>query len=250
MKRFGLFAAVLVAAALAFLLAGCNSGSDDDFYIPPPADTFLELENLTFNNTTDLLKYYSLTSGEEVDSAEANATNWDIAIERHASSMLVIYTNSGDTAAEAGSSGDGGVWFTEKNDFDDVNFDDRVTDFSGDNAEYAPYVTDVSRWLSATSSSAISIQKMNVMTYFGYVNGDGLASGTSFGTSGLSVYAFNKKAAYYKSNGSNMPPQYAPTRRVYIIRHADGSGYSKFQVSALSFSSPTYTLTIKIARLE
>jgi len=121
-------------------------------------------------------KYYSLSTGELVDAEKANTKDWDIAIERHSSTLLFIYTNSGNTATELNSGGQGGVWFTGKTDFDDASFSDRITDFSGENAEYASYVTDVTRYVTLRSADPV---RMNIMTYFGFPFGDGLGDATN-----------------------------------------------------------------------
>jgi hypothetical protein len=43
-----------------------------------------------------------------------------------------------------------------------------------------------------------------------------------------SPYNFDKKQAYRMTG---MPPNYTPTKQVYIVRHGDGEGYSKVQLS-------------------
>ncbi|MDR1176345.1 MAG: HmuY family protein [Treponema sp.] len=222
---------------------------------PITEEELVELPTLDDELTFDIAgvpKYYSLSTGEEVEASKANTKEWDIAFEAHPSSMLSIYTNSGDTATEKGSAGDGGVWYTDSTDFDAVALTDKVN-ASGD---YEPYVTDQIRWLPGMSGA--TPMKMNMMTYFGFASGgDGLTKSTPFTSSGMAVYAFNKKAAYKKTNPA-MPPQYGPTEQVYIIRHADGTTYSKFQLSGLSFvgasSSPTgrntYSATFKYGAVE
>jgi hypothetical protein len=94
---------------------------------------------------------------------------------------------------------------------------------------------------------------MNIMTYFGYATGDGLTEATAFGWStpgppSAPFYEFNKKAFAYVTGG--MPPPWFPTKQVYIIRHADGTSYSKFQVSALRYQTGyTFIMGFKFKNL-
>jgi hypothetical protein len=104
---------------------------------------------------------------------------------------------------------------------------------------------------------------MNIMTYWGYTSdtsktggytpGDGLSEATRFGWSypgppDHPFYEFNKKAFAYNTGG--MPPPWEPTGEVYIIKHADGSGYSKFQVTSVRYRSGyTYLLSVRFENL-
>ncbi|MDR1655657.1 MAG: hypothetical protein LBR96_06625 [Treponema sp.] len=216
-----------------------------------------ELNDLPFGPATGGgLKYYSLSTGAEVDASKANTTDWDIAIEKHTSALLFIYTNSGSTADAKGSTGDARVWFTNKTDFDDVKLGDRVTDFSGDNAEYALYTKDVPRYLTfGMSSPPTYAVNMNIMTYFGFNGGtkDGLATGTAFTSNaytGDSVtykyFDFDKKAFW---SHLGMPPVYSPTNQVYIIRHAGGAGFSKLQVG-VAYASSNFAVSLKFIEVE
>jgi hypothetical protein len=75
-----------------------------------------------------------------------------------------------------------------------------------------------------------------VITYAGYPSGDGLTPETRFeyympGDMAIyQPYDFNKKQSYTMRS---MPPNYTPTRQVYIVRHGDGVGHSKLQMSEL-----------------
>ena len=196
-------------------------------------------------------KYFSLSRGVELDESAKNTGEWDIAL-KSGVGFLYIYTNSGSSAAELGSGGKGGVWFTEKTDFNDTVFEDRVTDFSGDYAEYEVYVTDVTRYQHAMSASLPG--PMNIMTYYGYRTGSGETMEDPFewsvpGPPSAPFYEFNKKAFAYVTGG--MPPPWYPTRRVYIVRHGDGEHYSKFQVSALRYQTGfTFVLTFRFEMFE
>jgi hypothetical protein len=77
-------------------------------------------------------------------------------------------------------------------------------------------------------------QLLNVITYAGYPEGDGLSVASCFkyhfpGDMAIySPYKFNKKQPYTMTG---MPPNYTPTKQVYIVRHGDGEQYSKAQLS-------------------
>ncbi|MDR3342840.1 MAG: HmuY family protein [Treponema sp.] len=55
--------------------------------------------------TEGMTKYYSLTTGEELNGADINTGKWDISFTR----TRLIQTNSGDTAADLASGGKGGI---------------------------------------------------------------------------------------------------------------------------------------------
>ncbi|MDR0998780.1 MAG: FMN-binding protein [Treponema sp.] len=196
-------------------------------------------------NVNGTTKYFSLSQGIEIPAAKSNTAEWDVAVKSDGY-FCYILTNSGVTASSLGSGGKGGVWFTNKTDFNSVVFADRVADFTGGNAEYAPYVTDVTR--SQYGMFGTYGGPMNIMTYFGYASGDGLSESTQFywsfpGPPSGPFYEFDKKAFAAVTGG--MPPPWYPTRQVYIIRHADGTSYSKFQVFALKYQSGTFALSFK-----
>ncbi|MDR0709343.1 MAG: HmuY family protein, partial [Spirochaetaceae bacterium] len=216
--------------------------------VSPPSDAFTDL---AFKYTETNIKFFSLARGVEIDVSKKNTTEWDIAIEAGLDSFCYIYTNSGDSASAFGSGGDGGVWFTDETDFDDVTLANRVTDFSGDNAVYADYVTDVTRYQKGMSGA--SPGRMNIMTYYGYLSGDGLTADTTFswstpGPPMSPFFEFNKKA--FATCPGGMPPPWDETGVIYVIRLAGGDAYAKFQVDALSFGSSTYSLSFKFAGLS
>jgi hypothetical protein len=198
------------------------------------------------------VKYFSLSKSMELDPSKRATAEWDIALESK-DGFCYAYTNSGVTAAELGSGGQGGVWFIgdDTKPFDQVTLADRVTDFSGANAEYADYVTDVTRYQIGMSAALPG--SMNIMSYYGYAVGDGLTADTAFGWSTpgpptAPFYEFDKKAFAYVEGG--MPPPWFPTQEVYVIRHADGSSYSKFQVYAIKYQSGyTFLLSFRFKNL-
>jgi hypothetical protein len=196
-------------------------------------------------------KYFSLSQGIEIPAEKSNTAEWDIAVKAEGAFCYVL-TNSGVTAASLGSGGNGGVWFTTKGtDFSGVALADRVTDLTGANAEYADYVTDVTR--SQYAMFVTETGPMNIMTYYGYLTGDGLSEATQFGWSfpgppGSPFYEFNKKAFAAALGG--MPPPWYATGEVYIIRHADGVSYSKLQFPAVRYQRGfTYIVSFKFKNL-
>jgi hypothetical protein len=202
-------------------------------------------------NIHDTTRYFSLSQGVELPASKSNTAEWDVAVKAQ-DGFCYILTNSGATATALGSGGDGGVWFTDETDFNSVTLADRVTDFTGANEEYEVYTKDVIRYQRGMSASLDSV--MNIMTYYGYESGDGLTEATVFGWStnpgppGGPFYEFNKKAFAYVIGG--MPPPWFPTKHVYIIRHADGISYSKFQVYALRYEKGyTYIVSFKFKPL-
>jgi hypothetical protein len=221
-------------------LAGCPTDPDEeDLADPGNLDGAISVDE-------GKIRYYSLSTGEEV--ANPASADWDIAFDY----TRLIYTNSGATATAVGSTGSGGVWFTGKTDFDDASFSDRVTDFSGENAEYESYVKDVNRNFKMNGPTVFTVP-MNIMTYFGFPSGDG--TDTPFdinpvdpsNLANYSYFGFNKKAAYSQKG---MPPVYTGTEQIYIIQHADGTSYSKFQISGLAYASTTFAVNLKFVRAK
>jgi hypothetical protein len=207
----------------------------------------------TLSNT---IKYISFSQGKELPASKSNTAEWDIALEvRGQDGFCYIYTNSGESAEAFGAAGAGGVWFTSKTDFDAVTLADRVTEYTGENEQYADcaaYETDVTRYQTAMFGPIPS--RMNIMTYYGYASGDGKTEGTAFGWSNpgppsYPFYEFNKRAFGAVTGG--MPPPWYPTKQVYIIRHADGVSYSKFQVYGLRYQRGyTFVVSFKFQNLE
>jgi hypothetical protein len=202
----------------------------------------------------DTIKFFSLSQGKELPASKSNTTEWDVAIEIITNNPFCnIYTNSGVSAERFGASGGAQVWFTDKTNFNAVTLADRVTDYTGypQYADCADYETDVTRYQYGMFVTVRSV--MNIMTYWGYASGDGLSEGTQFGWSvpgppSDPFYEFNKKAFAYNTGG--MPPPWVPTKEVYIIKHADGSGYSKLQFTGVRYrTSYTYILSFCFAKL-
>jgi hypothetical protein len=115
--------------------------------------------------------------------------------------------------------------------FDEVSSpDDAVTN---DPTVLKGYTTDVSRWIQSMSLDEVRI---NVIGYVGYANEAENGSGESREPP-LASFQYNKKQFYKSKN-------YDPSKRVYIIKHGDGTKYSKIQTteyeSNTSEKSDTY----------
>jgi hypothetical protein len=163
-----------------------------------------------------------LSSGEQVTGDDIASNKWDIAFKR----SRLIFTNSGVTADDLSSHGQGGVWHTDKTDFDAVTLADKKTD-----AAYQAYYTDVTRWIPKSGGGAAE-SALNIMTFNGYTTGDGLSEDTFF----EAPVKYDQKQ-YYKATPGAMPPTFEATEQVYIILHGDGAHHSKIQV--VSYESDT-----------
>ncbi|MDR2049129.1 MAG: HmuY family protein, partial [Treponema sp.] len=217
---------VLMFAALALFFVGCSNSSDDDDNNGPSWSTF----SVSVSTGT---KYYSLKTGEEV--ADPTSSDWDIAFE--AGAAQYIYTNSGVSAQGPG--GQGGVWFTDKA-FDAVTQSDRLPK-SGDEyeAEYGEFTEDVNKYVGTSQTP----QAINVMTYLGYNSGSGDSDSDPYTTVPLQgppgpsylPYLYDKKHAVSMTKMIG-GAEFGLTGQVYIIRHGDGAGYSKVEITEYTFS--------------
>jgi hypothetical protein len=235
MKHGRFFLGFLVFLCAAALFMGCPNEPDDE----EEEDVIVKgVQNLDVSVATgEGPKYYSLKTGKEVTDAVAIASKkWDIAFE----ASRLIYTNSGDTAVGVSSGGQGGVWFTDKTDFADVSAEDKV-ETTGD---YADFTADVTKYISGMGGASAS--RLNVMTYVGYTSGTGTESEpyTTVPMQGgppsddYVPYLYDKK--HFVSMTHMMPPvgaTYALSNQVYIIKHGDGTHYSKVQITEYASDS-------------
>jgi hypothetical protein len=159
------------------------------------------------------IKYFSLSTGEEVDASKAGTAAWDIAFHRKTDLFRLIFTNGGDTAGNLFSGGQCKVYHTEKTDFDNVRLSDKLI-LSG-------YDQDTSKWVAAMGTPQEVC--LNVMTYIGYSAGTGSSSIAAF----TSPFKYDQKQFYTSPSMGN----YQSTDRVYIITHADGVTNSKIQIN-------------------
>jgi hypothetical protein len=231
MKRTKIFLSVAALLCAVAIFTGCPTESGDDTNYGSGDERELTITVSGTSSANDGPKYYSLTTGTQITDAAAIASQaWDIAVAK----SRMIYTNSGATATSEGSGGKGGIWFTNKTDFGDVSDEDEV-ETTGEYAEYADFTTDVVKYTSATASS-----RFNVMTYWGFAGGTGTAEDPYTTKSPPSVpppadfvpYTYDKKN--YISMTSMTGPTgatYELSNQVYIIKHGDGTQYSKLQVT-------------------
>jgi hypothetical protein len=213
-----------MGCVLAF--SGCDNGSTDD-----DEEYGGEVKTLEFNSYVETegnpatgTRYYSLSTGLEVtDPAKIASKDWDLAFER----SRFVYTNSGATATDLNSNGNGGVWHTDKEVLADVVKNDAIEN----DPLYGPYNTDVIRWRGGMGGA--TEVRLNILTYVGYGNeadqegqdpataGDGLTEEKAFSA----PYEYNKKQFYTTIT----PTTYRAVPQVYIIKHGDGVHYSKIQ---------------------
>jgi hypothetical protein len=200
---------------------------------------------LDFTNKDGNTKYLSLSTGEWVD--DPYSTNWDMAFE----GTRLIYTNSGDTAKALASGGDGGVWYTNQINFDAVTCKADAIVNDTDLSILNDYHQDAKRWTVIMSGPRH--KSLNVMTFTGYEN-EGSVDGKTEATRFSVYHKYNKKQFYQNEilpDGSMlMPPNFTPTRQVYIVKHGNGVEYSKVQISEFVRDSinfiDTYQLTWKL----
>jgi hypothetical protein len=178
-------------------------------------------------------RYFSLSTGAEVDPGRAGTTDWDIAFHRRTSLFRLVFTNGGDTAGNLSSGGQCKVYYTDKLDFEEVNQSDKKV-FSGYDEDTAKYV--------AAMGPAEEVS-LNVMTYVGYDTGNG-TSGSPF----TSPFKYNQRQFYTSSEMG----VYKQTGQVYIITHADGLAGSKIQINYeyTGGGNPADVYLVRFERLE
>jgi hypothetical protein len=206
-----------------FCFTACSTDVDEGWTGPVLKVT------IRLNSGDEGALYYSLTTGKQAASA---SPDWDLGF-YSVDNTPSIFTNSGETATLLASSGNGGVWYSNKG-LEDSGPDDRRAD-----GEYADYTTDVYRWGKTMGANAIR-QRMNIMTYLGFPGGDGTEDDpfiphamTDMGT--YVGYNFDKKQFY---KWYSMPPKYSPTGQTYIIKRGNGGGYSKIKISDIYLEGP------------
>jgi hypothetical protein len=229
----------IIAGLCALLLSACPLEDDGNNPAPPPKVSFAggagELE-LTLAEG----RLYCLDFATGTEVASSRSPDWDFAF--YPTRQLL--TNSGYTAEQYHSRGQGAVWHTEKTGFDSVVLEDAVKD----DPVYGKYNADLLRYAFGMAGySAQPERNMNVMTYLGYPNEDADPSqdGTVLAKQFQPFYLYNKRA-YYEATVGMMPPDFRVTNRVYIIRHGDGTHHSKFQVTKFSRDSEAHTDTYAI----
>jgi hypothetical protein len=216
---------VLLGFLVLFCTAALFLGCDND---GPEGGTELFIEGISVESGQT--KYYSLTTGEEVPAEQKNTQKWDIAFKR----TRLILTNSGATATTEGSQGGGGVWYAGTTDFGSVTLANKGADTASLSTDTALYV-----W-TGMGQPALSV--LNVMTFVGYRYGNGTSDAIptlqgeppynperdgEYPANGAYTSYLYDADQYYVQESMTVYPS---TNKVYIIKHADGSGYSKIQI--------------------
>jgi hypothetical protein len=225
MKRTCFVVMALVCAVSMFL--GCSQGDKPPNY----GGEVKDLPGVSIS-TAGEVKYYSLSTGLEVTGDDINTNKWDIAFSR----TRLILTNSGDTAENLSSGGQGGVWYTDKTVLGEVALGDQITP-GGDFEILKDYTTDQKRYTNTGMGGPSAQQYLNAMSYVGYDNENDVDGKDS--TEPLTPYsAYNKKTYYKQGHGSSSGPTFENTNQVYIIRHGDGVNHSKIQITYEYGGSP------------
>jgi hypothetical protein len=248
MMKLSRFFVVPALCAIMTAFSACPTEPEE---LPQEKETEVEAEmkeTLEETGTTRTLRnikvakdplFYSLSAGKQV--SDPKTQEWDIAFP----GVRQIWTNSGDTAAKYDSNGQGGVWYTNKTNFDDVTGRDQaVTEDETPALQILKnFNTDKARWVTgmdANANFADFYKQVNVMSFVGHGNENEPGVGMSKDTAYNVLYGYDKKQFYY--NAAGMPPVFQPTKQVYIIRHGDGVHYSKFQVIAYTRNPDTFAI--------
>jgi hypothetical protein len=237
-RKFVVWAGALILLCFAALLLGCPTEAEEE------EQQQVETLNAVVVEAGET-KYFSLTTGQRIPDDQKNTTNWDIAFTR----TRLILTNSDETATAVGSLGEAKVWYTGKTDFADVTLDDKGADNAAFSTDTGYYV-----WTGmGAAPTAKSI--LNVMTFVGYQYGNGQSAaiptlqgdapydperdGAYPQPGAYTGYMYNGNQYYSQSHGGGSGgPIFGSSNKVYIIKHADGSGYSKVQFTYEYLTSP------------
>ncbi|MDR1948992.1 MAG: HmuY family protein [Spirochaetaceae bacterium] len=226
MKQSKVFLGFLVLFCAAAIFLGCDNNPNDDLELGSGSFGLAVQAGQTF--------YYSLSTGEQVENPASK--DWDIAFTR----TRLILTNSGASATTAGSSGQGGVWYSGMTDFGAVTIADKGADNAALSTDTALYI-----W-TGMGAAPTATTTLNVMSYVGYGYGSGTTNSfgswesknvmagetqdwTGYPANGpLTDYRYDANH-YYQSAGMGVYVNKDP-KPVYIIRHGDGTHYSKIQI--------------------
>jgi hypothetical protein len=213
MKKLRVRFYIILAGVLFF--SGCPTEVDES-----PVNDLGSLDD-SITVLAGQTRYFSLSDGKEI--TDPASKNWDIAFDYN----RLIYTNSGDTAAELNSGGLGGVWCADETNFNTIS--------SATGADFSlPFAVDTKRYTNpAAEMGSPTLNRINVITYVGYGSGTGVTQETA-----LTDYKYNAQQ-FYVADLSEMPPVYNLTKQVYIIRHGNGTVYSKVQINYMQSITST-----------
>jgi hypothetical protein len=253
MNRYALTRLFFLIVPLCLLFSACSESSDDGGSGEEDSLGGSPIKTTVYANYA---RYYSLATGTEVKGGAIASKAWDIAFPN----AREIRTNSGASAANAeggaNSGGQGGVWHTNKTDFDSVTLADKIEGVDPiDSFDYSFLNTDNRLWLYGMNAQAQFIvhqKNFNVMSYAGYDNENdpGVGEDESKPYSDGMFYLYDKKN-FYKNHPtpSTMPPNFIATNQVYIVRHGDGVSHSKIQVTRYVRAYPKETYEVRYAPL-
>jgi len=209
MQRF----LIPVVLATILVLTGCDQATSTGSTAATSTTKSLTV------TSTSAYTYWDLSTGTEV--TDPATQDWDIAFSYATQGIL---TNSGATATTQASSGAGGVWYAGTTDFDTVTSTSGA-DFTED------FAVDTSVSVSTASqlgTSTVSTIVLNQMTKLDYTSGDGSADDPFTNDASAGVY---DGEAYYAYNQG-----VSASGEVYIVRHGDGTSFSKLQITSLTTS--------------
>jgi hypothetical protein len=231
---FKLFGAHIFGALVFTVATGCAPQGP-----PPGADLVVAVASGDY-------RYVDLETGTVLEAgAPVNDAGWDLKF----SYDRQVFTNSGDTAADEGSGGLGGVYYVSGASSVDEDLSAALTAakeiFDDPGAEWDTHRhTDKKAWVNPAPTQFDDSQTyLNAMTFLGYGTGDGTESSV------YSDYQYDQNQ-FYNADTSGMPPKYTMTNNIYIIRHGDGTKHTAIQVTAMDQVSGNRQYGIEVANLD
>jgi len=216
LKRLSIICLIAVTL-VSFTACENDDGGDGDKLSGPEKIVSVKKVSSKETGTVYDYVYFSLKSGTAVDTATGASTDWDLRF----SASTRIQTNSGVTADQLGSGGDGGAAYSGSTDF-----------AASVDAGSLTIITDTNPWIDGMGPARQTLMN-EAISFPGYDSGDGLASGSAYAGANYSADMF------YTMSG--MPPVYVMTNNVYVVKLADGSGYAKFQILSAEYASENDT---------
>lgn len=222
--------ALMMSLLVLLFLFSCNMETDDNNKDEKKENPVNEY---TIRVVRPGVKYFSLSAGQELDGEAAVSTkDWDLRF----SAGSAILTNSGSTAESVKSGGKGGVVFLNTTDFN-------VKVNAGDYKFDKEFETDKNPFV--TGMGGASATNHNVMSFPGYSAGDGTEA------SPFTTVDFSKSAFF---SYAGMPPVFEMNNRVYLVRHGNGTDFSKVQITSMEYFSgddgkTNYVFTLKVQKI-
>jgi hypothetical protein len=246
MNRYTLTRLFSIILLVCLLFSACSDGSDDSGDPGEPDSTGGSPIIMTVRG--NFPRYFSLTTGMEVKGGALASTAWDIAFPN----IRQIWTNSGDSALQKSSGGQGGVWHTDSTDFASVTLADKKENVTSP-FNYTLLNTDLHCWvvgMNANSQLVLLEKNFNVMSFVGFDNETDVGVGLTSDKPYSYTYLYDKKAFYKNDPPTLMPPNFVPTGQVYIVLHGDGVHHSKIQVLQYVRNAPNETYRVRYENLD